>query len=175
MNHKGAVKSQSFQRGSLKYAFKFKPHILVLEGKPHQWCKGPSLLLLSFFQPLPHSPFNTPPPVFVLRWEHGLHIWRWSCLACGKGCQVKDTLHSVCICEPVCLQGVMWSWLPNAPDYKQLAGPGINQSDMLLVVTSCGGRHQCVTFTLGFSLRSKEHNSAMWIQHVQNGHNIHIF
>lgn len=45
-------------------------------------------------------------------------------VACGKGCKVKDALRSVCIylCVHVCPEGVMWSWLPNAPDYKQLAG-----------------------------------------------------
>lgn len=62
--------------------------------------------------------------------------------ACGKGYEVKDALHSICIylCVHVCLEGVMWSyWLPIAADYKQLAGPGFNQSGELLAVTS-GGR-----------------------------------
>lgn len=79
----------------------------------------------------------TPHPVLILRWEHGVHIWRWSWLACGKGCDVTDALHPACVylCVHVCLQGVPWSWLPNAPDYKQLAGSGFDQSDELLVVT----------------------------------------
>lgn len=59
-------------------------------------------------------------------------------LPVGKVCQVKDTLHSVCIYPyvHVCLEGVMWSAGPNAADYKQLAGSSLDQSDELPVVTS---------------------------------------
>lgn len=73
-------------------------------------------------------------------------------VACGKGYEVKDALHSVCIylCVHVCLGGVMWSQLSNAPDYKQLAGCGLNQSDKLLAVTSGGKRKTDRTFWEGF-------------------------
>lgn len=80
----------------------------------------------SFIEPSPPSQCHTPPPVF-LSWGENM-----ACTSggdpdspVGKGCQVKDTLLSVCIylCVHVCLEGVMWSGRPNAADYKQLAGP----------------------------------------------------
>lgn len=45
------------------------------------------------------------------------------------------------VCVHVCLQGVMWSRLPNAPDYKQLAGCCLaNQSSCWLWHQVEGGR-----------------------------------
>lgn len=65
----------------------------------------------------------------------------------GKGCQVKDTLHSVCIYLCACVPGgchVIRT--PNAADYKQLAGSRLNQSGKLLAVTSGRGRSVHVGF-----------------------------
>lgn len=95
-----------------------------------------------FISPFPPFVSCASPPAFILGWKHGVHIWMWSELlrsSLWEGYGVKDALCSVCTshqCVHMCPEGVMWSSRQNAPDYKQLAVCGVNQSRNLLAVTS---------------------------------------
>lgn len=66
----------------------------------------PNLLELfpfSLDSPLPPC---APPPVFILRWEHSVHIWRWFWVqrsSLWEGYGVKDALHLVCISMCACV------------------------------------------------------------------------
>lgn len=95
---------------------------------------------------LPPSRCHTPPPVF-LSWGENM-----VCTSggdpdspVGKRCQVKDTLHSVCL-NPCVPGGCHVIRTPNAADYKQLAGSSLSQLDKLLAVTSEGGRRLSVGY-----------------------------
>lgn len=98
-----------------------------------------STLYFIFLLASPLPPSATPLPQFFYP---GVRTWRAHLeviLTRLWGRAVRLRTHCTLCIYPyvhVCLQGVMWSTHPNAADYKQLAGPSLNQSDELLVVTS---------------------------------------